>query len=150
MLFRSDIPSSWLSPSCFPGTRNVEQLSEFAINSYGYIPIFLSACCSDLSFCSRKLLLLAINQTLSLLWGAPTAQAGITIGWTVYPSASRSLQIVSTTYSCPCSLSFPEEDLLSKSTSLPGCTIERIPATFSPIIQGGLISRMARLNSGQR
>ena len=55
------------------------------LETEGYTPLFPVVCCSDLSTCSRKLLLLAINQTLSLLWGAPTAQAGITIGWTVYP-----------------------------------------------------------------
>ena len=40
----------------------------------------------------------ASMNTLSLLCGAPTAQAGISIGWTEYPARSRLWQISSRTY----------------------------------------------------
>lgn len=97
---------------------------------------------------------LATNHTLSRLCGAPTAQAGITNGWTEYPSRSRSWQTVSTTYCCRLShisLSSPNREVsLPISDSLPGCTIVRIPATFSPTTQEGCISRIARSISGQR
>lgn len=50
------------------------------------------SCCTVSALGSERW---AIIQTRSLLCGAPMAQAGITIGWTEYPSASRSAQILS-------------------------------------------------------
>ena len=127
-----------------------------AIVSLDKTPSFRSRCtvsvpASVLSVAAR----FAMNHTLSLLCGAPTAQAGITTGWTEYPSRSRSFHTVSTTYSCRCNVlsrsTSPNRDSSRpNAVSLPGCTIVRIPATFSPTTQSGCISRIARSISGQR